>query len=52
MENITEKNTKAEILAAAVPLIDDQADKIVELQEKFTSLLWITGVAVIWAAIF
>ena len=52
MENITEKNTKAEIIAAAVPLIDDQAEKIVELQEKYHSLLWITGVVAIWATLF
>ena len=52
MENITEKNTKAEILAAAVPLIDDQAERINELSQKFDSLLWITGVLAIWVALF
>jgi len=52
MTSITVKNTKAEILAEALPLIDDQADKIQTLTEKLNAALILLGLTAVTAAIF
>ena len=52
MTSITVKNTKAEILAEALPLIDDQADKIQTLTEKLNAALVLLGLTAVFAAIF
>ena len=52
MTSITVKNTKAEILAEALPLIDDQADKIQTLTEKLNAALILLGITAATAAIF
>ena len=52
MTSITVKNTKAEILAEALPLIDDQADKIQTLTEKLNAALILLGFTAVTAAIF
>lgn len=52
MTSITVKNTKAEILAEALPLIDDQADKIQTLTEKLNAALLLLGLTAVTAAIF
>ncbi len=52
MTSITVKNTKAEILAEALPLIDDQAEKIQTLTEKLNAALILLGFTAVTAAIF
>ena len=52
MTSITVKNTKAEILAEALPLIDDQAEKIQTLTEKLNTALILLGLTAATAAIF
>ncbi len=52
MTSITVKNTKAEILAEALPLIDDQADKIQTLTEKLNAALILLGFTAVVATIF
>ena len=52
MTTITAKNTKAEILAEALPLIDDQADKIQTLTEKLNAALILLGFTAVVATIF
>tara|TARA_Y100001951_G_scaffold92121_1_gene86666 strand:+ start:53 stop:265 length:213 start_codon:yes stop_codon:yes gene_type:complete len=52
MTSITAKNTKAEILAEALPLIDDQADKIQTLTEKLNAALILLGFTAVVATIF
>ena len=52
MTSITVKNTKAEILAEALPLIDDQAEKIQTLTEKLNAALILLGLTAVTAAIF
>ena len=52
MTSITAKNTKAEILAEALPLIDDQADKIQTLTEKLNAALILLGITAATAALF
>ncbi len=39
MTTITARNTKAEIIAEAIPLIEDQAEQIQDLREKLKSLV-------------
>ena len=39
MTTITARNTKAEIIAEAIPLIEDQAKQIQDLREKLKSLV-------------
>tara|TARA_Y100001963_G_scaffold145377_1_gene218905 strand:- start:1834 stop:1989 length:156 start_codon:yes stop_codon:yes gene_type:complete len=50
--NITAKNTKAEILEEAIPLIDDQAAKIQDLSEKLNFMFWTAGLTAIYALLF
>jgi hypothetical protein len=50
MTTITAKNTKAEILAEALPLIDDQAEKIQTLTEKLNAALILLGITAAAAA--
>ena len=52
MTSITVKNTKAEILAEALPLIDDQADKIQTLTEKLNAALILLGLTAVIGTIF
>ena len=52
MTSITAKNTKAEILAEALPLIDDQADKIQTLTERLNFALITLGITAAIAALF
>ena len=52
MTTITAKNTKAEILAEALPLIDDQAEKIQTLTEKLNAALILLGFTAVVATIF
>ena len=52
MTSITAKNTKAEILAEALPLIDDQADKIQTLTEKLNAALILLGLTAVIGTIF
>tara|TARA_R100001594_G_scaffold870_2_gene3561 strand:+ start:125 stop:283 length:159 start_codon:yes stop_codon:yes gene_type:complete len=52
MTTITAKNTKAEILAEAVPLIEDQADKIQALTERLNFALITLGITAATAALF
>lgn len=52
MTSITEKNTKAEIIAECVPLIEDQADQIQNLTEELRSALVLLGATALIAAIF
>ena len=52
MTSITVKNTKAEILAEALPLIDDQADKIQTLTEKLNAALILLGFTAVIGTIF
>ena len=52
MTSITAKNTKAEILAEALPLIDDQADKIQTLTERLNFALITLGITAATAALF
>ena len=52
MTSITVKNTKAEILAEALPLIDDQADKIQTLTEKLNAALILLGFSAVIGTIF
>ena len=52
MTSITAKNTKAEILAEALPLIDDQADKIQTLTEKLNAAFVLLGLTAALAALF
>jgi hypothetical protein len=52
MTTITAKNTKAEILAEALPLIDDQADKIQALTERLNFALITLGITAATAALF
>ena len=52
MTTITAKNTKAEILAEALPLIDDQADKIQTLTEKLNAALILLGFTAVIGTIF
>ena len=42
--NITEKNTKAEIVSASCEIIDSQADTIHQLQERQLVLWSLVGV--------
>ena len=42
--NITEKNTKAEIVSASCEIIDSQADTIHQLQERQLALWSLVGV--------
>ena len=52
MTTITEKNTKAEIIAEAVPLIIDQEDKIQALTERLNFALITLGITAATAALF
>jgi len=52
MTTITAKNTKAEILAEALPLIDDQKETIQTLTEKLNAALILLGITAAAAAIF
>tara|TARA_R100000781_G_scaffold1795_1_gene3030 strand:- start:37 stop:195 length:159 start_codon:yes stop_codon:yes gene_type:complete len=52
MTSITEKNTKAEIIAECVPLIEDQAEQIQNLTEELRSALILLGATALVAAIF
>ena len=52
MTSITVKNTKAEILAEALPLIDDQAEKIQTLTEKLNAALILLGFTAVIGTIF
>lgn len=52
MTTITAKNTKAEILAEAVPLIEDQAEKIQTLTEKLNAAFILLGITAAAAALF
>ena len=52
MTSITEKNTKAEIIAECVPLIEDQAEQIQTLTEELRSALILLGATALIAAIF
>jgi len=52
MTTITAKNTKAEILAEALPLIDDQKETIQILTEKLNAALILLGITAAAAAIF
>ncbi len=52
MTSITEKNTKAEIIAECVPLIEDQAEQIQRLTEELRSALILLGATALIAAIF
>ena len=52
MTSITEKNTKAEIIAECVPLIEDQAEQIQNLTEELRSALILLGATALIATIF
>jgi len=52
MTTITAKNTKAEILAEALPLIDDQAERIQDLDQKLNAALILLGITAAAAALF
>jgi len=52
MTSITEKNTKAEIIAECVPLIEDQAERIQNLTEELRSALILLGATALIATIF
>ena len=52
MTSITEKNTKAEIIAECVPLIEDQAEQIQTLTEELRSALILLGATALIATIF
>jgi hypothetical protein len=47
MQTITERNTKAEILTAALEITDHQQDQIQTLQQRQTILLALLGILAI-----
>jgi hypothetical protein len=50
--NVTAKSTKAEILEEALPLIDDQAEKIQGLSEQLNFMFWAAGLTAVYALLF
>jgi len=52
MTTITAKNTKAEIIAEALPLIDNQAEQIQDLNQKLNAALILLGITAAAAALF
>ena len=52
MTTITAKNTKQEIIDECVPLIEDQAEQIQDLEQKLTAALILLGITAALAALF
>tara|TARA_B100000965_G_scaffold406812_1_gene448918 strand:+ start:335 stop:493 length:159 start_codon:yes stop_codon:yes gene_type:complete len=47
MQIVTAKSNKDDIVGASMEVIDGQAERITELEQKFNALLWIAAVTVV-----